>query len=98
MQLSSSTDGKDAPKGRWRNGLCDCCETIATGRFWMGLFLSWVLQGQVMQRFRLNLLGQPSEPPQKHVCMIFSIAILILIILPSAIPNAAVSAICKYPF
>lgn len=94
MQVSSG-DGEAAPTGRWRNGLCDCCETVCTGRFGMGLCLNWVLLGQVMQRFRLNLLGQPGGE-QKYVCMIFSIAITVLIVLVISIPHAAVTSICKY--
>jgi hypothetical protein len=91
----SSGSAESAPTGRWRNGLCDCCETIATGRFWMGWCLNCVLQGQLLERFHLNLFGMKGPEPMKHVCMIYSIASLVLYVLLVSVQVPAVVSIGK---
>lgn len=80
VEISSGKATDAAPTGRWRNGLCDCFETIGSGVFWMGLCCNCFLQGQIMERFRLNLLGMPGAG-QKNVCMIYSIAMVALYII-----------------
>jgi hypothetical protein len=91
----SSGSAESAPTGRWRNGLCDCCETIATGRFWMGWCFNCVLQGQLLERFHLNLFGMKGPEPMKHVCMIYSIASLVLYVLLMSVRVPAVVYIGK---
>lgn len=53
-----STKLLNAPTGRWKDGLCDCC---ANGPFHSSLccaiFCCQIAMGQVMQRMRLTWLG-----------------------------------------
>ena len=94
VEIAPGNAAEGAPTGRWRNGLCDCCETIATGRFWMGWCLNCVLQGQLLERYRLNLFGMPGAG-QKYVCMIYSIASLVLYVLLMSVRVPAVVSIGK---
>jgi Cys-rich protein (TIGR01571 family) len=64
-------DPDDVVKGRWRNGLLDCCEVLCDGMFWMSLCCNPILFGQVMQRLQLDVFGWKSGK-YKGTCSIIT--------------------------
>ena len=51
-----------APKGRWRNDLCDCCEVCCcTGMCCNACCCTGIVVGQLAQRFHLSFCGSPSN-------------------------------------
>ena len=58
-----------APTGKFRNDLCDCCKTCPCPLF-MGWCCPGILTGQVLQRLKLNALGMPGD--HQNTCMIMT--------------------------
>ena len=61
--------------GRFRNDLCDCCETCPCP-FWLGFCFAAVLAGQVMQRMGLNPIGMPGD--SKNTCTIMAVLTIVV--------------------
>lgn len=63
-----STNNNDSPraideeneivKGKWRNGLFQCCNVLTQATFWMSIFCIPVLLAQIITRLHLNCYGQ----------------------------------------
>eukprot|EP00540_Astrosyne_radiata_P011647 CAMPEP_0116834858 /NCGR_PEP_ID=MMETSP0418-20121206/7220_1 /TAXON_ID=1158023 /ORGANISM="Astrosyne radiata, Strain 13vi08-1A" /LENGTH=209 /DNA_ID=CAMNT_0004464455 /DNA_START=30 /DNA_END=659 /DNA_ORIENTATION=+ len=58
-------DGEDptgAPHGKWRNGLCSCCEVLCKCTFWMALCCHTPSVAQLMTRMNLDYSGNEAKP------------------------------------
>jgi len=48
----------EAPVGRWKDGLCDCCNYgFCSAQLWLSFLCPEIATGQIMQRMRLTWLG-----------------------------------------
>mmetsp|Transcript_3058 Transcript_3058/g.8621 ORF Transcript_3058/g.8621 Transcript_3058/m.8621 type:complete len:174 (-) Transcript_3058:501-1022(-) len=65
--------------GRWRKDMCACCETCFCP-FWMVFCCPGVVLGQVMQRFKLDFIGQPGGN-YSNTCTIVSIVTVVMSLL-----------------
>ena len=59
-----------APIGRWRTGLCSCCDVITQSTFWMGVCCTPVLIAQLITRLGLTWNGL--EGPQEETSLSFN--------------------------
>lgn len=62
----------EAPTGAWRHGLFECCDVCGNGMFWMSLCCPFIAMGQLLQRLKLNLCGQPGGD-YKNTCLAWTI-------------------------
>ena len=56
-----SLTSRSAITGRWRNHMCDCCEVLCNGLFWMSWCCLPILFGQLMRRKKLTACGIPAR-------------------------------------
>lgn len=59
------------PTGAWRYDICSCFDVCCNGMFWMSWCCTYIAMGQLLQRLKLNVCGQPGD--YKNTCMIWTI-------------------------
>ena len=57
-------DTVGAPKGRWRNHLCACCDVLTQATFWMSFCCVPVLIAQLLTRLGLSWKGHKASPEE----------------------------------
>jgi len=88
-----------APQGRWRHGLCSCCDVVTQGTFWMGFLCTPVLIAQLLTRLRLNWKGRKDDrDDEEEVSLSFNRIVLsaIAVLLMGYIPVVGAVAVLLY--
>mmetsp|Transcript_34469 Transcript_34469/g.83403 ORF Transcript_34469/g.83403 Transcript_34469/m.83403 type:complete len:311 (+) Transcript_34469:118-1050(+) len=65
-------------EGRWRHDLFACCDLCCNGMFWMAACCNYAAVGQLLQRLRMNVIGQRTAE-YKSTCMIWTIICVIVL-------------------
>lgn len=69
------------PTGAWRHDLYSCCDTCTSGMFWMSWCCTYIALGQLLQRMKMNICGQPAVGDgYKTTCQIWTIVWAVLFI------------------
>jgi len=66
------------PRGRWRNGLLSCCETVNRGTFWCGCCCQMVQTGQLATRLHLDYAGYESTPEKARRTLLIVLLVFFL--------------------
>ena len=51
--------GDGVPMGAWRHELFSCFDICGNGMFWMAWCCTYIAIGQLLQRLKMNICGQP---------------------------------------
>lgn len=62
----------DVPTGGWRHGLFECFDACGDLMFWMSIYCPYIAMGQLLQRMKMNVCGQPGD--HKNTCVIWTVA------------------------
>ena len=66
-----------APTGRWKDGICDCCSLgVYHPHVWCAFFCSKIAMAQVMTRMHLTWLGEPG--PRTATQNTFKVVVMLL--------------------
>jgi len=68
--------------GAWRHGLFSCFDTCANGMFWMTCCCELIAIGQLLQRLKMNFMGQPNGS-YKNTCMVWTVLMVVLVVIQS---------------
>jgi len=71
-----------AAAGAWRHGLFSCFDTCANGMFWMTCCCPLIAIGQLLQRLKMNFMGQPNGS-YKNTCMVWTVLMIVVIAVQS---------------
>lgn len=77
VQAAVPAPAASGPK-EWNSGLCDCCSTCPCP-FFMAWCLPLIFTGQVLQRLKLNVIGQPGN--HENTCMIYTVVTIVAYVL-----------------
>lgn len=66
-------------EGAWRYGLFSCFDVFCNGMFWISWCCTYITMGQLLQRMKMNVCGQPGE--YKNTCVIWTIIMAIMVII-----------------
>jgi len=79
----SAEPGNDFPKGKWRDGLCDCFSYCCRPICWNTWCFPSCLLGQVMGRVGLDALGEPTtaQLARNTFCRVVSIMVATYVVL-----------------
>lgn len=93
--LETSTEDKRAPRGHWRNDLCDCCQFCGIPAFWCAFCCPACSIGQIMTRVGLNIQCQQVAVPMESGVKPFHlmIGLMVLYILAGVIPQLEIRSI-----
>lgn len=67
------------PTGVWRHDLFSCFEVCDNGMFWMSWCCTYIALGQLLQRMKMNVCGQPGD--YSNTCMIWTIIWIVAFVL-----------------
>ena len=83
------------PNGRWRDGLCDCCNHgCCHPQFCLTFWCTPCALGQVLTRMKLNACANPKQAAVEAGCTAFQI--LFAVQVASILFNIAVSSVVNY--
>lgn len=71
-----------AVSGAWRHGLFECFDTCGNGVFWMACCCPLIAMGQLLQRLKMNFMGEP-KGSYKNTCMIWTVLMAVLVVIES---------------
>lgn len=77
MVASATKNAADVPTGKWRHDMFACFDTCGNGMFWMAWCCTYLALGQLLQRLKLNVCGQPGD--YKNTCIIWTIIWAVLV-------------------
>lgn len=66
--------------GAWRHGIFSCFDTFCNGMFWMACCCPLIAIGQLLQRLKMNFMGQPNGL-YKNTCVVWTILMAVLVVI-----------------
>mmetsp|Transcript_2985 Transcript_2985/g.4352 ORF Transcript_2985/g.4352 Transcript_2985/m.4352 type:complete len:215 (+) Transcript_2985:88-732(+) len=91
VPYSGGSSAMDIPRGKWRNGLCDCCGSWCSAMCCMACCCNGCHLGQVMTRNNLNFCGHPtSRENAQNTCMYLSLFVFLTLLLTGGVGDIVV--------